>query len=88
MIPSNCIPMGGVDAAGLDGVGNGSGKRGGKGKRKHSKRMKGVPARVECWRVSGGEMERNAVGGGVVGRGGEWQRMRVEDIELVSSLRM
>lgn len=75
-LPSNCTPMGGVDGSELDESGKGGRKR------KCSRRMKGVSARVQCWRASGGEVERSTAHSG----GGQWQRIRVQDIELVSSL--
>ena len=79
-LPAKFAPLGGVDGSELDEVGA---KR--KWKKKRSGRMGGVSARVQCWRAGEGEVERSTVHSGVDGSG-EWQRMRVHDIELVSSL--
>ena len=86
-LPSNCAPMGGVDGRELDEIGGSKTKGRGGGVRRRSKRMKGVSARVQCWRASEGEVERSAahISSGASG-GGEWRRIRVQDIELVSSL--
>ena len=75
-LPSSCAPLGGVDGSDLDEV------RREKKQKWRRKRMQSVSARVQCWRMSEGEVERSAV----QINGGEWQRMRVQDIELVSSL--
>ena len=82
VLPSKCAPMGGVaevDGAELDEEARSKRRR---SKRGNSRRLNGVSARVQCWRDGEGEVER----GGVPGGGSHWQQLRVQDIELVSSL--